>query len=569
RSRGESDHETHEREILESLFGLVAQTESEEERISMLAYELRYLRGFDRSGAPTARTIGATNFVAFQTVNLVKRLQSCPYAFLMTLVRGLLRTNLYELALIEALVEPGQGSGKKSRKGKGAVQRSFALEEDRDARFAKARLGCKRAAEALAEQLAPGKRLEQLRRLLGLGKPPKTSDGAGFFADLIGLGWNRDERLEQRFEEDLELARDYLEVGPTPTKKGRRAASESAVPASHWVERLIDDLAAPADAGTLGSRIATDARLCLGWVFGKGEDDDGRGLIDIVYDGLDGRKGQPMALIAGEVLREDIAIKWLGERLRTDRRATDLLAWLLAQTAARLAAAKDPQARSLAPGGPRSLVFSEYADTIDYLRALLGALHRTCARFLGRVPGAKALSVSQSKRIKETLEQLRSRIPDICAGLGQEARSVLASLGRTDPDLLPPPLDAVGVMAHLPSATALAEAALSLVEHAAIVTSREATGQRLITSDSTSSADGDGDDVAPDAADASYDDAPDADPDAGVGTSPDDSPALDAFSPWYQVDVTSADIVGQPTHAVGQRLADAQRNPIHTLLATE
>ncbi|MCA9702160.1 MAG: hypothetical protein KC431_31855, partial [Myxococcales bacterium] len=268
RSRGESDHETHEREILESLFGLVAQTESEEERISMLAYELRYLRGFDRSGAPTARTIGATNFVAFQTVNLVKRLQSCPYAFLMTLVRGLLRTNLYELALIEALVEPGQGSGKKSRKGKGAVQRSFALEEDRDARFAKARLGCKRAAEALAEQLAPGKRLEQLRRLLGLGKPPKTSDGAGFFADLIGLGWNRDERLEQRFEEDLELARDYLEVGPTPTKKGRRAASESAVPASHWVERLIDDLAAPADAGTLGSRIATDARLCLGWVFG-------------------------------------------------------------------------------------------------------------------------------------------------------------------------------------------------------------------------------------------------------------------------------------------------------------
>lgn len=72
----------------------------------MLAYELRYLRGFDRGRGTGARTIGAANFIAFQTVNLVKRLQSCSYAFLLTLVRGLLRTNLYEFALVEALVDP-------------------------------------------------------------------------------------------------------------------------------------------------------------------------------------------------------------------------------------------------------------------------------------------------------------------------------------------------------------------------------------------------------------------------------------------------------------------------------
>lgn len=559
-SDGESDQETHEREILESLFGLVAQTDSDERRISMLAYELRYLRGFDRSGAPTARTVGATNFVAFQTVNLVKRLQSCPYAFLMTLVRGLLRTNLYELALVEALVQPVQGNGKDGKAKESKRQSSLHLNEDRGARLAGARVGCRRAAETLGEQLAPGRRLEQLGRLLGLHKTPKVNDSSRFFADLIGLGWNRDERLEQRFEEDLELARDYLEIGPAPTKKGRRT-SDSAVPASHWVERLIDDLAAPPSRG---SRIATDVLLCLAWVFG--EDDDDSGLIDIVYEGLDGLKGQPMALVADKLRQDDVAIKWLEARLRADRRATDLLAWLLAQTAARLAAAKDPEARTLAPGGPRSLVFSEYADTIDYLRALLGALHRACARLLGRVPGAKTLSVSQTKRIKQTLEQLRARIPDICAGLGEEARTVLSSLGRSDSAALPPPLDSDGVMAQLPSTTALAEAALSLVEHAAIVTSREATGQRLVITEATSTADAESDD-ADIAADASYDDTPEADLEAGVGSSPDDSPALDAFSPWYQVDVTSA--VDQPTTDVGQRLADAQRVPVYALLATE
>jgi hypothetical protein len=564
-----SDHETQEREILEGLFSLILDHEEGDASVralSMLAYELRYLRGFDRGGGTGARTIGAANFIAFQTVNLVKRLQSCPYAFLMTLVRGMLRTNLYELALVEALARPGQRL-QKQRRNTPAVQQSLSLAEDRNKQLALVRIGCERAEQALRERIDVAPRGEQLRRLLGLGKSRTKSSGEhGFFAELIGLGTGHDEKLEERFAADLDLANDYLAAG-AHDKKGRRRAkpTDDEATATHWVDRLIEDLARPPEQSPLGSRIATDALLCLDWVFG---DNLPQGLLDIVYEGLDGWFGQPMSEIATQLGESDKAIKWLEARLRSDRRATDLLAWLLGQTAVRLAAETNPAARSLAPSGPRSLIFSEYADTIDYLRALLLALHRTCARLNGSIPGERPLPVAQTKRIKALLDDLRMRVIDVCGTLAEEASATVASLGKADANLLPPPIDPSQVAALLPSTDALARVALELVGHAAIVTSRVAGGERLVATQGEQdepeaapvpSVDGGGE----------LDDDPEQDPDAGNGSSVDDAPALDAFSPWYQVDVTSADISGESNDAVARRLSDAQRHPVYTLLATE
>ena len=60
------------------------------------------------------------------------------------------------------------------------------------------------------------------------------------------------------------------------------------------------------------------------------------------------------------------------------------------------------------------------------------------------------------------------------------AAKTLASLNRDDASLLPPPADPARVAALLDSPEALARAAIDLVEHAGIVTSRVATGERVI-----------------------------------------------------------------------------------------
>ncbi len=550
----ETDQETQEREILEALFGLLdtrPEAQHNHERLSMLAYELRYLRGFDRGGGTGARSLGASNFIAFQSVNLVKRLQSCSYSFLMTLVRGLLRTNLYELALVEALIESMATPGKDKR-----GQQVLGLTEDRTLQLAHARNGCERAAEALRERIEVAPRRDQLRRLFGLGKRAKGKGGAGgYFAELIGLGPDGgDEDARERFDEDLDLAADYLVAGLRDRKKGRGRKPAADTPASHWVDRLLEDLAAER------SQIADDAARCLDWVFGVG---DREGLLKLVYEGLDAWVGESMAQLYSRVTTSDEVVDWLEARLLADRRAADLVAWLLAQTALRLAAARDPALREHAPGGDRSLIFSEYADTIDYLRVLLAALHHCCSRYMDK---AKSLSSTRRKRVRGMLDDLLERIPKICESLAAAARSTLTSLNKSDPRLLPPPIDPERVAALIPSVDELARIAVELVEHAAIVTSRVAGGERLVSK------------VDPDAseqtellgaADAHYEPDDALDPEAGSGSTVDDAPALDAFSPWYQVDATSAGQAGDPGEAVARRLALAQRRPVHTLLATE
>ncbi|MFV8750339.1 helicase-related protein [Nannocystaceae bacterium ST9] len=549
-SAAESDHETQEREILDALFVLLdkdgpdASSKGSSARLNMLAYELRYLRGFDRGTGTGARSLGASNFVAFQSVNLVKRLQSCSYAFLMTLVRGLLRTNLYELALVEALVE-AMAKPRPDKKD----QQVLGLAEDRSMQLARAREGCERAAAALFERIEEGSNLEQLRRLLGQtqGKPKRGKGKGGSissFAELIGLGpEGTDADARVRLAEDVELAIDYLHVGLKDRKKGKKPKPNPDAPVSHWVDRLLEDLASKR------SQIADDAARCLDWVFDQRE-----GLVRIVYSGLERRSGESMASLVDLARTSDDLTDWLINRIEADRRAADLIAFLLAQTAVRMAAERDPSLREHAPGGDRSLMFSEYADTIDYLRALLTALHRACSRL-------SALKVNERRRVRGMLDNLRARVVPICESLAAATRKTLASLHKTDAGLFPPPLDPQCVGNLIPNADELARVAIELVEHAAIVTSRVAGGERLVATES---------DAAEQtnimgAADATYETDDTLDLEAGSGSTVDDAPALDAFSPWYQVDATS---VGQG-EAVARRLANAQRRPLYTLLATE
>jgi hypothetical protein len=263
-----------------------------------------------------------------------------------------------------------------------------------------------------------------------------------------------------------------------------------------------------------------------------------------------------MASLVRHARTSDSLIGWLIARMEADRRAADLVAFLLAQTALRRASAHDASLRDHAPGGDRALMFSEYADTLDYLRVLLSTLHRACSRL-------DALKVNERKRVRRMLDDLRTRAVSICESLAVATTSTLLSLRKLDASLFPPPLDPARVAELLPDAEAVAAVAIELVEHAAIVTSRIASGERLIAD---AAAEDSGERLSS-SADAMFEADDALDPEAGSGSSVDDAPALDAFSPWYQVDATS---VGPGlSEAVARRLADAQRRPVYTLLATE
>jgi len=95
---------TFEREVLGALYRLLGKSNEEvaesTETLSFQSYKIAIQRAKDGEGGAAQ-----LNFLGFQLTGLVKRLQSSPYAFFRTIVRGVFRHALTELALVEHMLE--------------------------------------------------------------------------------------------------------------------------------------------------------------------------------------------------------------------------------------------------------------------------------------------------------------------------------------------------------------------------------------------------------------------------------------------------------------------------------
>jgi hypothetical protein len=579
----EGDRDTFEAEVLGKLFELVVATGSPGEtesatnssRLTMMAYTLRYERGLSSRGGADTDSRGATNFIGFQAIGLVKRLQSSPYAFVMTLVRGLLRTCFYELVLMDEMLRRlGVASGTKSKKG--AAQLAF----DTGATLSTTVLAAvdKRLGD-IDDDLRSDVYLgsdngKTLLRLLGITRDrwAQATDRRGrlwLLADLEdpdladeskeltrvqkerrrrlrGSGTNAGDGGEA--ERGAELLT-HGAVAKRPRRGGKDAESADG-PMETWASRLVADLAQPhpkSSGKPWRSGVVGDLFLALEWLV--------ENLIPHVFSGAtfdaEAVSASPMDALA-ERFRGGGGTDWVKYRLEQDARAADLLAWLLAQTIVRRALDEGmPAERSTdLPAGVKSLVFSEYADTLAYLRTVVIAVHACIAAKGTQVKARLAIFRNLSDRILS----LVTTFSDHLASSGAES--------------LPPPLSA-NVLERLlkpgkPNEEVLRPAIEALFAATALLTSRSPRGQRFAAAESDAGASDDWGEIDEDT---DIESSLGADADRVTPGTVESSSALDAFSPWYQIDPkeTGAGGAGGPW----QRLRAAHEAPVHVLMATE
>jgi hypothetical protein len=576
------DADTFEAEALGKLFQLVVASGTPESvggasgaaRLTMMAYTLRYERGLQRLGSTDPDSRGATNFIGFQAVGLVKRLQSSPYAFVMTLVRGLLRTCFYELALMDEILRRlGVAGGPKPKKP--APQLTF---ESTTTLSTKSLAAVDKRLSDIDRSVIHDHLTtddgQTLLRLLGITKncwaeaanrrdrlwllanleDPEVPDNSPSLTRAQKLGRKRlrgssDANAERS---EAEMGAELLTLG-APVKRPRgsgKAAATTDVPQETWASRLVADLAqplpkSPEDAWRPG--VVGDLFLALRWL-----------VVDLIPHvfrgvtfGVEALSTSPMDALADR-FRGGGGTQWVEHTLQHDARAADLLAWLLAQTIVRqsLDKATSAERSSDLEAGVKSLVFSEYADTLAYLRTVVVAVH-ACIAATG----------TQAKTRAAIFKNLSERILALVDAFSDH-------LDSSGAENLPPPLPAELVKRLIesgkPNEDVLRPAIEALFEATALLTSRLPRGQRFSETE-----------PAGDATDESSEMDDDADAEASLGADADKvapgavetSSALDAFSPWYQIDPkdTGESGAGSPW----QRLRAAHAAPVHVLMATE
>jgi hypothetical protein len=544
-----------EAEVLAQLYELLPRVMGEAPAVqgapgvTLFSYELSALRG--RVGVTTGGEADQTVRIAvgFQVVNLIKRLQSSPYAFLRTIVRGPLRHALAELALVErALARPPARTTPAWTARLAEVRPALAD-------FAAALRGLGPAHGPAMAGLMDGAWLPDaenrfLGTLCGALPPSHPTDGAIAARSTAGAAF---QRALERFE---------------------RALSGDSAHAG-WAAALVDDVA----AGTAGSRLWRDVTEVLGWVTGLvGQPTGGVPLVEALYDGLPAlRQGQPFRRVAQDIGSGDVpteaALAWATKRLREDPRAAALLGWLVLLAAAR----RDLPGRELTsalPGGGRTLVFSEYADTLDYLTALLSALHVGVAP-VPRGAAATGSDAARANLLPVLARALRGVVDLVTTEAERVAQAERAKDAFTDPARFRPPVAREWFEAwwrrdakegHEPLRVALRDATLSAGTISSAGASYVATAAGVATSTTAAPPpDGTADDHAVDGGQV--------DLDLGDGgAQPDtlsvqDDPLVDAFSPWYQISPDPEDTAALDGYR--RRLVRAARRPVHTLLATE
>lgn len=538
------DSTSFEGRILTQLYALLGGEEEAVEgaaSLDLFAYRLGIMRARQPEGGAEAQLEQTIqNNLGFQRANLVKRLQSSPYAFMRTVLRGPLRRTLYEIAIVERLVAP---------------LRSL------DARHAPARQALE-AHPLYDRMMQVVARLERFTDMFGRAYDGElealamildgyeAQDDSRLCAALAGLDEDDPEhppldtaRVNQLRED---VARMNVLLGLSDAHTFEPARFESS-----WAHLLLQDLASE------DSTLIEDVHIVMGWAFSVSQD----GLVYQLYDGL-GRDrslyAHPMStlrltFLARAEARDHRTVKrahdWLARRLAADERLRATLGWLLIQ---HLLAIRDDEAASRGErralvGGQRTLIFSEYTDTQEYVLAALAAL----AQITSDDNGLGVIGATLAAAGLETLRHLDAQSARVRAGTAGP---------HAQPERFEPP-----ALLGLPHAEAMLQALEDPQQRDALIRSaargllarvarvRSGCAERLLAPQAGGMS-GDSDE---DALDASLE----------ITETIGDSDVIEAFSPWYQIAPPAQP--GDRADELRSRLHAAARAPVSVLLATE
>lgn len=524
-----------ERSILESLYELLASERDEQplagsaSRLTLHAYELAVSRGREgQSGAASETTI--RNVVGFQQATLVKRLQSSTYAFFRTIVRGVLRKSLFELALLERIA----AETRKDLAPTMARLRDMAREQrEHFNRAWEALLGTRRReVESVIQRVCSG----------GAGTvKPGAKDR---FRTLIGVETTRDPQWQLALA-SLEVAYDAVEDAE-----------------SGWLNAFRRDL----EEGPDESRIWSDIRLVVAWAFGIRDVEREQSLQQVVFSPLPAKFVGDLTqlsrrLSAYHANAEEAHLSgdelasigtWCWQSMEANPRLRACVAWLLSVELTKNFVAEDEtlSLTDVLRSGPKTLVFSEYSDSVEWLSCAIQALPLA---FTEASPRQAAERAALLKRyMLETVESLHRQARQVRESGKDAPRSQWLK-----PESFQAPIDVEwhkSALEHFDEARAMMLTRM-LLERSATATSARTAMLALVDKNELSAQN-----------EIELDDLPDdervASPIAG------DDDAVSAFSPWYQI-APEADADKLRRSGFAKRLALAAQRPVDTLIATE
>lgn len=537
-----SEQNSLDRAFLDALYQVfrpASEVDEDTPRITLEAYRIRYMRGFSIDQRSAGRV---TNFIGFQAMTLIKRLQSSPYAFMRTLARGFVLASLTELAIIEELLDrQGRVTGEdymsllrrsvaevKRAQSKAAAsqaqQQSFFHRVADGLVLAKKRVmeatfgaDDEQNASAVVHLLRGETGAEHSKAAVNLSLSSPT-----FFRTLCSLDGAQLATQKTRREAFLGA----VEAGEALLESGFRAGDGS------WLSVLLRNVSHLFETPNAQAGVVYDACQGLQLLYG---DADGKGLAVNVYKGLQDHQGHDMASLIRAITRPshrtDQITEWVAHRLKDDARLTGLVAFMLLHL--HVAGKRHDQV-----AGDRVLIFTEYGDTLEYIRAILTALS---------VLGKRALN----RDIRQFLPMLRSAVQALALESGERgevvADGVVTPFSRDD---------VTGFMSL--GDPELHQLLASIGTDIAVISAKHEGGRRI------------GDvHLEEAAAEEAEDETADSESlQTGAGKIG-GAPILDAFSPFYQVDLPPLTDGAGKLDSVRKRLAAALEQPVRVLLATE
>lgn len=547
------ERDNRDRAFLDSLYEVFKPASESQDgvpRISLEAYRIRYLRGF----AVNQRSAGrVANFIGFQAMTLIKRLQSSPYAFMRTLARGFVLTSLLELALVEELLERrGRATGEDFR----GVLRAGSADRRSRSKAATDQAQRRSFLHRVADGLVEARRRVMVATfdsdderdasfVIHLLRGAQTNDVSKRAINLDAFGDPCFFRKLCSLDGDKPAADRIRREAFAAAVEAGEALLEAGLPedARSWLGVLFRGVARVAETPDAEAGILFDACKGLQLLFG------GEGLADELYEHLD-VKGRDMAGLI-EAMRTPTTrrfAEWATSRLEKDVRLASLVAFVLLH----VYAATTPGKRA---AGDRALIFTEYGDTLEYIRAVLTALYvlgtDVSIRSPARLPGWAT----------RLLSSLRTAVKALVPEVG-ELGDVVADGGKA-----PFSHDDIAGFLSLGYDQQLA-LLVSLGQEAAVISARHNGGRRIgdLQTDNADESAAEIDDESTLAGES-----PRAEAAAGtVGG----APILDAFSPFYQIDLPTMGDNGQREDALRmerarKRLEAALANPVRILVTTE
>lgn len=557
------------------------------EGLNLFSYEINVRR--EREDVITdEQTKTGANAVGFQLLNLIKRLQSSPYAFMRSVIRGPMRRALLELSYFEAFVRESIDSdtagfewnetsffGSHPPKIKPAL-RQLLLDAQEGIRALQ-----REVLDMLPREQAKSRNLERYTEILTDGeRTANDSDMLGAFGGFHDGNKRGVGRFGDReFRAGVDELRRALEKLNNDDKNHDWSAG---LPEHSWFVDYLRDISRASDEPSK-SRLWNDIETSLNWLE-EGSTDDFDGIVNELYDGLS-VQGTSFSSVRSEFAQwfdEEVeprrlrgGVQWLENRLRTDGRLRSLLAWLLLQNAARLQFVEDGSDSEIPPdnllldkfpAGPKTLLFTEYTDTQEYLVACLTAsvaVFEAVPRLSGHdlhnvqseITAIRRLIVGDEdregeiRRVVNRLHTDREKLEDFESPVDPEAEWLQEWLNEAR--------NASATDNHDPLARAARAMLKTTARVCSDVTERLWDPEEQQVAETTSDEIGDDPDVVEGRAEPATAES--------STTTGDIGDPVDAFSPWYQIEPSDGDEA--KLHA--NRLRDAAEHPVHTLLSTE